>query len=482
MKQATAARSLEARLVGEFEAVIGSERTFAEREARALDLANRVVREVLQRDLKRMADRYGDEIMVDGVRHRRHSSGVRTYHSLCGPFDVERHTFRRVGIHNGSTVVPLELEAGLLENATPALAESIVQAFAMMPLRHYEDEMRAAHRIVPSRSTLDRVSKRVGGRLQDDCPVIEPAVRAGEKIAKGASSISIGLDRTTVPMCEFQSLRRAPKTKSHVRRRPPPATVEYRMAYVATIATNDREGRALSTIRITAAAHEGSAELMERLGDEVRHLLAQRPLPLVVIQDGAPELWNLVEEWLENYKVRPALSLIDRYHVDERLARCAEAIERDTSVRADLLAGWRTALDRSDTAIQRIYAELDRRLYAPVPRGARKEPWYWLWHEPKLLLPREPAKVVEDSLTYFRRNQDRIRYATASRKHFPIGSGPTEGACKSTIATRFKRSGQRWRPTGVSPCLHVRTLLLNERLSPSFAFLVERERKRIALA
>ncbi len=480
MKQGTAGGSVESTLVDEFERVLGHEGTFAEREESALALANRVVLEVLKRGLERMAARYGDDVMVDGVRHRRHCSGVRTYHSLCGSIEIRRDTYRQVGVHNGPTVVPLELEAGILENATPGLARSVVQAFAMMPLRHYEEEMRAAHRLVPSRSTLERVSKRIGTLLHADGPTIERVVRARETLAKDAVSVSIGLDRTTVPMREFQSARRPPKTNSHVRQRLPPIEVAYRMAYVATIATHDRNGEAISSVRITAAAHEGSTELMERLGDELTHLIAQRPkLPVVVVQDGAQELWCLVDQWLENYRVRPAMCLLDRYHVDERLARCAEAVETDISARRELLTRWRTSLDRSDDAIKGIYRELDRRLYAPAPPDAKKNPAYWLWHAPKLLLAKEPAHVVEDNITYFRRNRERIRYATARKRHLPIGSGVTEGACKSVIASRFKRSGQRWATTGVAPCLYARTLFLNQRLSSSFAFLVEQERERL---
>jgi hypothetical protein len=54
----------------------------------------------------------------------------------------------------------------LRENATPALAFSVVQGFAERPLRHYQAEMAAAHRHVPSRSTLERMGKRIGDAIQ----------------------------------------------------------------------------------------------------------------------------------------------------------------------------------------------------------------------------------------------------------------------------------------------------------------------------
>ena len=38
---------------------------------------------------------------------------VHRYHSLCGAVEVRRDTYRLAGVHNGPTVVPLEIEAGI---------------------------------------------------------------------------------------------------------------------------------------------------------------------------------------------------------------------------------------------------------------------------------------------------------------------------------------------------------------------------------
>lgn len=177
--------------------------TFGDREALALRAANELVRRWTAAELERMAARYSDEVRVNGERYRRHASGVRRYHTLCGAIEVRRDCYRLVGVHNGPTVVPIELEAGLIENATPALAFSTTQGFSERPLRHYEAAMEAAHRCVPSRSTLERIGQRIGERIRGALPVIEPIVRETETVPAEARSISIGLDRTTVPMAEL---------------------------------------------------------------------------------------------------------------------------------------------------------------------------------------------------------------------------------------------------------------------------------------
>jgi hypothetical protein len=158
--------------------------TFAERETRALEVSNELVRRWLQDELQRMATTFTERVAVNGATYRLHATGTKRYHTLVGAIDVERASYRAVGCHNGSTVIPLDLAAGIVENATPALAFSVTRAFAERPLRHYEDEMQAAHRDVPSRSTLERIGKRVGRRIREALPIIEPMARTIERSAR----------------------------------------------------------------------------------------------------------------------------------------------------------------------------------------------------------------------------------------------------------------------------------------------------------
>lgn len=474
MRDATLSEWLETSadaVVGQFEEVLAARSgSFAERETAALSLANAIVRQWTQRELQRLADRYDEEVIVDGRQYRRHATGTLRYHTLCGRVDVRRDTYRMVGVHNGPTIVPLELEAGIQQNATPALVLSVVQAFAMMPLRDYEDEMRAAHRVVPSRSTLERISKRVGREIHEHLPVIEPILRAEEKVSPAVASVSVGIDRTTIPMAEAQEPLPERWQKKRHRRPPPPVTVAYRMGYVATVALNDSDGNTISSKRIAATAEEGPIEMMERLGAEIQQLLEQRRrCPVVVVQDGAPELWNLVEEWFANFSIPIEMKLVDRYHVTERLAQIAEIIERDKYKRWRLLDEWNTALDRSDDGIRRICKQIIERTWG---KDAWSRNWRfstnWRWDRPSTLGSAN-ARLVEGHLVYYSNQIDKTCYATALRRGYPIGSGVTEGACKSVIASRMKRSGQRWFESGASACLQVRTLYLNRRLDRALA-------------
>ena len=475
----TRGEALRAAFAAAMEGIDGS---FEEREATAMRLANEAVRSWLGAELGRMARTYGDEILVDGQRYRRHLDGTKSYHSLCGELTVTRATYRLVGVHNGPTVVPLELEAGIFANATPKLASSVLLGFAERPLRHYEAEMESAHRVVPSRSTLERIGKRIGCEMKRSLPMIEPVIRAFEAVPTQTHSISIGLDRTTVPMEEPAERTLHRRDKPYVRTAPAPVTVAYRMAYVGTIALNDREGNTIVSKRVTATPTENATELMNRLGLEILHVRAQRPeLPLAVVQDGAPELWNLVDRWLDIHGL-VATQVIDRFHVNERLAELCEAITSGIQEARALYQHWQTCLDRSDTAIDRICGQLNRlsdhHMLAIDDRNDPNPPSYWVSRS-RPTIEGERASIAWGHLAYLERHRRYLRYATSVKRGIPIGSGVTEGACKSVVTVRFKRGGQRWRETGLSPCLHVRTLHLNGRLNACFDLLSHRRASRL---
>lgn len=123
-------------------------RSFSECEAGLLAAANEAVRRCLESDLQRRADALPRNLRIGGFEYQRHQPGHARYYSLCGELRVRRHTYRRCGERNGPTVVPAELDAGLIEKCTPALAYALAQGHAKAPIRIVERELRAAHRIV----------------------------------------------------------------------------------------------------------------------------------------------------------------------------------------------------------------------------------------------------------------------------------------------------------------------------------------------
>jgi hypothetical protein len=140
---------------------------------------------------------------------------------------------------------------------------------------------------------------------------IENVVRADEVIDRSVRAINIGLDRTTIPMQELDNEGKV--------------TVRYRMAYVGTVCLSDSQTEPVRTTRYAVPAHRGPSSIVRRMLADVAHALDQKPnLNVGIVQDGAPELWNILREAI---KQEPALrgvriyKTFDFYHLMEYLAR-----------------------------------------------------------------------------------------------------------------------------------------------------------------
>ncbi len=433
--------------------------SFADREAAILAAANEACLIELHAELQRIASAQPDRLLVDGVLHMRHQDGSAEYHSLCGTMCIQRATYRKVGERNGPTIVPLELAAGLIEGATPALAYRMALGYAQGPGRHAEEQIHADHRSPPSRSTLERMAKAIGTRAKTSAPRIEPLLRQEEKLPEGAHAVSVGLDRTSVPMEEERPAgvppptRRKKRTKPYVRAVPPPVDVKYHMAYVGTVSVVDKDGESLITRRYAVSGDENPDQVTARMMADVRRAREQNArLPVGVLQDAAPEMWTLMRGALtKQAHLRKWHEGVDRYHLNERLADILRLIGLADGQRAQQLRSWNEALDADDGAIDHI-AE-------------------WLAGEIQRHHGDTLAKL-EQHWTFLFNNNDRMRYVTLRRAGLPCGSGATEGACKSVVMIRAKGCGQRWHEDGVNAALTLRATYMSDRLPtlwPHFA-------------
>lgn len=449
--------------------------SFAERERVAMEISNEAVRRALQTFLDELASQDEEEIDFETETCGRHQPGTMKYHSLCGPLHVERWTYRMKGVRNGPTIVPLELRAGLIEHATPALAYAVAHGYANAPIRSVRRDLEAAHRAPPSRATLERMAKAIGTDAKAQLMTLERRVRASESIPEDATGITLGMDRTTVPMEEE---REGPEETG--------VCVRYRMAYAGTVALTDREGNVLRSWRYANPAHEGPLQLVRRMMNDLRRALEAKPnLHIGVVQDGAPELWGIMED---AFRAEPSVKqwhkAIDMYHLMERVSKALEIVEPDEKTRTSQVAQWKQQLLRDDGAIARIarYFELrvgwlrshikrerqvmraqgwiivENGLLAPAPSSHRLPP-----PPPPLRWTRKQADEIDKILGCYLLSPKLFRYARLARLGLHVGSGVTEGACKSLISMRAKRSGQRWHKPGISAVLTLRSLVASER-------------------
>ena len=421
---------------------------------------------VFARRLQKLADSYGDRITVDGHEHVVHQPGTVTYHSLNGPLVVTRATYRETGVHNGATVVPLELEAGLIEHATPALAKAVALGYAKHELRSVAEDLAAAHRSPPSRATLERIAVRLAVEAHEAAPRIEKRLRRREVVPEGACGVVLGLDRGSVPMAEARPAEREPATRRrkrttpYVRTPPPPIDVNWRMAPVASVTITDAHGDAMVTRKYAATADDGWTGIIERAKADITGVLAQTPyLAVGIVQDGAHELWNLARAAMAAIPaVTSYVEGIDRYHLVERLGKVLQIIEPDPETRRRENERWNALLDTDAGGIDEIEKT--------ILRAHRR-------------LPVQEAAAVYEHIVYLRNNKDRMRYVVLANARLPVGSGSVESSCNTLLNLRTKRNAEHWSNSGLRGVLTLRGVHRSSRFETFWPHLAKRYRARV---
>jgi hypothetical protein len=199
--------------------------------------------------------------------------------------------------------------------------------------------------------------------MREHLPSIEGVLRVRERVPDGAVASSMGLDRTSVPMEELleedEAAARPPtkRNRPYVRKPPPPVEVKYRMAYVGTVSIVDADHRCVRTMRYFASAEQGPKGIVDSMMRDVKQARRSRPdLPLSVVQDGAVEMWNLIEAGMKKHKLSADAELIDRYHLNEHLGTALRASGYLPSWCDQKLREWNEMLDEDDGAIDEIEA------------------------------------------------------------------------------------------------------------------------------
>lgn len=437
-------------------AEVGLDCSFTERERATLMIANEAQRCLLEDELQSLANAHAEDLLIDDVLYRKHQPGIHEYASLCGLLHVSRATYRQVGVRNGPTVVPLELNAGLVEGATPAMGYRVALGYAKGHSRGLEEDLRASHRRPPSRTKLERMSKRIGAAAKRQARDIEAYLRQSERLPDSAAGVSVGLDRTAVPMEEERAVGEPPKTrrkkrvKPYQRTPPPRVDVTYHMAYMGTVGITDQDSDVLIVRRYAASPNEGPDEVVYSMMADVRNALRRDAhLNVGIVQDGAPEMWNLIRPALkEQAGVTHWLEAIDRYHLNERLGKVLRSIESDAEARKTQLHQWNEELDNDDCTIDRI----ERRINREMDHCSSEE-----------------LVVLQDNATFIKNNKDRMRYLSLRTAGLPVGSGVTEGACRYVVGERARRASRRWHEEGLTAALTLRSIYCSERLPRFFS-------------
>lgn len=423
-------------------------------------------REVTRRLLQRLVEPQPEEVLFNGKRYRKvlsEAEGSCRVSAPHGLIPIKRALYREVGqrgVKGATTIGLLELRAGIIEGATPRMAEIMAYYDAVVTSRESEKLMDLAGLQGPRRSTLEKKAGLIGGELAGNADALLSAAREQEPLPEGAATITIGMDRVTIPYEEpnpegkkSQRTLRLREKKPYQRREPEPIARNYRGDFIGNVSIRDQYGELVGSYVYGLSHAEDPRRLADWLAADVVAAIQKKPdIRVSVCQDGARELWPVTWEALAR---RPELvgvkiiACVDFHHFSPRAREMVRLLWG-----ADAYPAWeRRLLDESNAVLA---------LHDAVLLDFEKK---------EDRMTGEQLKAIHDFTTYIDertrvdgredRRSELFDYASLRASGLPIGSGPTEASCKSMAAVRMKRCGNRWGVPGAQATLMCRGLILS---------------------
>lgn len=401
------------------------------------------------------------KVSINKVVHTRVLEDVEAeFMTLAGPVKVARSLYRPVGERNAPVVDVVALRTGAIEGVwLPATAREMAFDVQQLTSREAETNGKRKGRLPYSHSSFEHVAHAVGEMYVQQHQPIEQVLIEDLEVPEEARSVTVSLDRVSLPMEEPLEDEPEPAEDGTTR------VIQrvYRMAYCATVTLHDADGEAIYTIRYGTMPNGDPHGLCAGLAEDVVALLGKRPdLKVGLLCDGAPEMWNLLDEEFTqapfDRKGIVVQRLIDFWHAIEKLAPASKVIAGPTASKP-LLARWKLLLRNTGSARATILSELIASGQEAVEVGS--------------------SKPVHEAITYFTNNATRMNYAAARRKGLPIGSGNVEATCKSLVDVRMKRPGARWKNRTGEHIIHMRALALSDRWDAAMDIVFNHPRVRV---
>jgi len=344
-------------------------------------------------------------------------------------------------------IFPLELQLGLIEGVTPALAEHIGTRMADAGatqgrvLRELKQEHHVSLGVKRLRKLVAALSEDLSEHRQAaQVEALLEALRTANSSAGNRKPV-LAVGRDGITMREYKHRF-------------------WEVATAATITVFDRAGKRLTTIYLAWPPELGQATMSQMMTDLLREVLMKwdGPLPtLAYVADSGGNESSYFEERLRHMRhprTGARLSwqrVVDYFHAAERVWTMA------------------AALYGKGTAKYHAWARRMLRILKTKPRGIKR-----VLHSAASLLARNHlgksrTKEFRKAYRYLRKRTKWMRYGDYKKRHIPLGSGITEAACKTIFTQRLKLSGMRWTKSGAQQILTLRTILLSRTWQATYA-------------
>jgi hypothetical protein len=388
--------------------------------------------------------------------YRRLNQKTRNAHvaTLFGTIDLWRYPYRYW--HRGmpeQCLFPLEMQLGLLQGVTPALADAAGRYMAQAGATQQSvlDRLKSQHRVCWGAERLRDLTRDLAQGFEGLTEefqvrrILELLEKAEQSRGKCRPVLSVGRDGVTLRDYRYRF---------------------FEHATVGTVTVYDRAGNRLGTVYLAFAPQLGQAQMTARLTSLVQKILErwQGPLPRLTYVTDAGEnetkYYRTVLRTMRHPRTGEKLHwfrIIDYYHAAERIWTMAAALFGPENPQGRSWALRMCRLLKKSSGPSRVLHS------AAALRG-------------RLHLSKSRAADYRKAYNYIRCRTKFMQYHEYKRLNLPLGSGVTEAACKTVVAQRLKLSGMRWGKPGSQMILNLRVVLLSGIWQPLYRkFLETRE-------
>ena len=146
------------------------------------------------------------QVKVDGQTYRRVLRCPGKYYTMVGAVHVPRTLYRKVGERTGATVDAISLRAGVVGKGwLPRTATAMAWECQRAPSREAQKASEQWLRLPYSRSAFQSMSHRVAEQYIPQREAVERQLIETLQIPEQAHSVSVSMDRVSIPMEEPRS-------------------------------------------------------------------------------------------------------------------------------------------------------------------------------------------------------------------------------------------------------------------------------------
>lgn len=380
------------------------------------------------------------DVQHDGLGYRRLNQKTpnRNVATVFGKITLGRHAYRPWQRDAGEpSIFPLEMQLGLVEGATPALAEAAARYLAETGATQQTvlQRLRCDHGVEWGVKKLRDLTENLSTAMEEfrrefqTKRVLELLQQAADSKGKRKIVLAAGRDGITL------------MTYPHS---------FYEVATTATLTVYDRRGRRVGSVFLAYAPQLGQGQMTDELAALIREVLAEweGPMPRLCYVTDAGEnevkFYRQVLRRMRHPRTGQRLQwswIVDYYHAAQRITTMAEALFGESAQGQAWAAKMRKLLKNSNGAARVLWSAAQMRSRHGLAKSRRK--------------------AFQQAYNYLRTRTRHLQYSDFRSQGLPIGSGITEAACKTIFTQRLKLSGMRWGSCGAQRILNLRVCLLS---------------------